>query len=399
MSLIIKAQTPVYGGYVIARDNGIIFTRGTIPGELVEVSIDEKKKDYSVASVINILEPSPFRINPPCPVSGICGGCQLQFISYARQVSMKEEILLDSLQRIGEIEIQLMPALTDRDYHYRHRGQFKVSSNGEPGFYKEGTREVVPIDECPLMVKEINYILKKIRGIYLSGIKEIHLIHGDTTVALVKGKLSSEEAEKTLSDMGVSGLCFENGESIGKDYIRLDLNGLQYTITPWSFFQSHWRLNIKVVNLVLNELSPLDGKNVLDLYAGAGNFSLPVAKYAGEVIAVEENTYAVEDGQRNARINGIKNCMFIKATAEKYRARGYCDIVVLDPPRPGLTSEIVRKVLEISPQKIVYISCNPSTLARDLKKLKEKYEIDSVRMIDFFPNTYHVESVAFLHLR
>jgi len=407
MSKIVKAQAPVYGGYVIARDGGIIFIKGAIPEELVEISITEKKRDYSIGVVSNIIEPSQYRINPPCPVFGICGGCHLQYISYERQVSMKEEILFDSVSRIGKLEAALAPALTDRNYNYRHRGQFKVSSKGEMGFYKEGTREVIPIDECPLMINEINLIIKKLADPSMSplgkgGIKggwEIHASYGDNAVALIKSKTFSEDIERTLLDAGFSGIAFENGESTGKDYIKLDLNGLQYTVTPWSFFQAHWNLNRKVVELITNELQPLENARVLDLYAGAGNFSLPLVSHASQVVAVEGNRFAVEDGQRNVKLNDIKNCKFINSSAEKYRAHEKFDVIILDPPRPGLTGDVMKKVLGLSAKRIVYISCNPATLARDLKKLSEMYNLDSLRMIDFFPNTYHVEALAFLSLR
>lgn len=399
MTMIIKAESAVYGGYVIARDNGVIFIKGAIPGELVDVSIEEKKRDYSIAAVKNVIEPSPDRIEPPCPVFGTCGGCHLQFISYDKQVSMKEEVLLDAVLRIGGIETALSPALTDKNYHYRQRGQFKVSPKGEIGFYKEGTRDVVPVQECPLMIDGINLIVGKLKDIKLTGFREIHISYGDSANALVKSRLSAGEAEDLVMDLGFSGIAFDNGESIGRDYIRLDLNGLQYTITPWSFFQAHWELNRKVVALVVNELQPLEGMRILDLYSGAGNFSLPVAAQAAQIVAVEENPHAIEDGQRNAGLNNIKNCRFIKSSAEKYKINEKFDILILDPPRPGLASDVAKRILDSSPNRIVYVSCNPATLARDLKKFNEKYNLDSLRMIDFFPNTYHVEALAFLSLR
>lgn len=399
MSQIIKAQSPVYGGYIIARDSGVIFIKGAIPDEVVEVSISEKKRDYSIGTVTNVIETSPYRINPPCSVFGTCGGCHFQFISYERQVSMKEEILLDSVSRIGKLEAPLSPALTDRNYNYRYRGQFKISREGKIGFYREGTRDVVPVEECPLMIKEINRIVKELNNRKLSGIKEIHISCGDAANALIKSKLATEDIEKIMSGVGFSGIAFETGESTGRDYIRLDLNGLQYTVTPWSFFQAHWNLNRKVVELIINELQPLENMRVLDLYAGAGNFSLPLAVYASQVVAVEENRHAADDGQRNVKLNNIKNCRFINSSAEKYRIQEKFDIVVLDPPRPGLHPDAARKIIDSSPGKIVYISCNPATLARDLKKFSERYNVDSLRMIDFFPNTYHVEALALMSLK
>ena len=361
MSQIIKAQSPVYGGYVIARDSGVIFIKGAIPDEVVEVSISEKKRDYSIGAVTNVIEPSPYRINPPCSVFGTCGGCHFQFISYERQVSMKEEILLDSVSRIGKMEAQLSPALTDRNYNYRYRGQFKISREGKIGFYREGTRDVVPVEECPLMIKEINRIVRELNNRKLSGIKEIHISCGDAANALIKSKLATEDIEKIMSGVGFSGIAFETGESTGRDYIRLDLNGLQYTVTPWSFFQAHWNLNRKVVELIVNELQPLGNMRTLDLYAGAGNFSLPFAAYASQVVAVEENRHAADDGQRNVKLNNIKNCRFINSSAEKYRIQEKFDIVLLDPPRAGLHSDVAKKSLIRLPGKL-FIS--PAILQR-----------------------------------
>jgi 23S rRNA (uracil1939-C5)-methyltransferase len=405
-SLILKAETPVYGGYVLGREGRVIFIRGAIPGELVDVSVEERKRDYSVSSVKNVIEPSASRREPPCRVFGICGGCQLQFMEYEKQVSVKEEILRDAMKRIGGMEVALEASLTAQEFGYRHRGQFKVSAQGI-GFYREGTREVIPVDHCPVMEPAINGMLRKLAGIDLSGVKEISVVSGDTLAVLVRGAMK-DAAAQSLLESGLSGVAFENGDSLGKDYITLDLNGLKYSVTPWSFFQSHWDLNRIVVDTVVRELSPLEDKRILDLYAGAGNFSLPLAIGAREVVAVEENSAAVEDGRRNAALNGIRNCTFVNLSVEKILAsrkqqqleklfgETRYDCIVLDPPRAGLTSECLRKVVEAGAERIVYISCNPATLARDLKKMMEQYDVESIRMVDFFPNTYHIEALVFL---
>jgi|Deesub1362A_J573_1020465.scaffolds.fasta_scaffold00027_49 23S rRNA (uracil1939-C5)-methyltransferase len=396
---VLKAEAPVYGGFVISRNDGIVFIKGAVPGEVVEVSIDEKKRDYSVASVTDIIEPSSYRVEPLCRYFGACGGCQLQFVSYEKQVSMKTEILTDCLERIGDIKIELLPPVTGRNFNYRRRAQFKVSKDGSIGFYKEGTRDVVAIDECPLMVKEINEMLRKLKHLDLSGIKEVHVTYGDSPLALIIGKDFDETLAEQFAEAGFSGIAFQDGSYRANGYVSLDLNGLVYTVSPWSFFQSNWDLNTQVVNIITEELKDLEGIRILDLYAGAGNFSLPLASIASETVAVEDNPYAIKDGQRNASMNNIRKFKFIKAKAEKAKVKGDFEALILNPPRPGLTNEAMKKVLEISPRKIVYISCNPSTFARDLRKLKDKYNIDSVRMIDFFPNTYHIESLAFLTLK
>jgi len=300
-----------------------------------------------------------------------------------------------------------MPSMVGREFRYRHRAQLKVSPRGAIGFYKEGTREVVNIEECPLLVDEINAFLGKVRGLDLKGVRELHVSSGDTMTLLIKGDVA-EDTLQGFMETGISGIAFENGESVGKDYITLDLNGLRYSVTPWSFFQSHWSLNKEIVAEVTGQLTPMGQTRVLDLYAGAGNFSLPLSHVVQEVVAVEENSAAVEDGKRNLVLNGIKNCTFVHGTVGKNLASKKKDAVtrlfeeapygciIIDPPRTGLTTDCVKKVTDTGSERIVYISCNPATLARDLKRMRGRYNVESVRMVDFFPNTYHIEALTFL---
>lgn len=406
MALVLKSLSPAYGGYSIARDEKekVVLIRGAIPGETVEVEILDSKRDYATARVLTVLEPSEQRVDPACPVFGLCGGCHLQFISYAAQVAMKDEVLLDSLARIGGIETGLGPALTDAQWHYRRRAQFKVSRSGEIGFFKEATRDIVTFEACPLMDEGINTLLAKIKGdITTTGLSEIHVSIGDRPaeqpVLLLLGREYAGSDFGAYLAAGAAGVAYNREMVAGQAGTCFDLNGLQYTVSAGTFFQAHWSLNRKVVELLVSELGPLEGKRVLDLYAGAGNFALPLAGQAADVIAVEEYPQAVEDGIRNIQANGLKHCRMVKSSAEKYKPGKKFDVIILDPPRPGLTSEVVKKILEMPSDRIVYISCNPATLSRDLKKLKEKYDIQSVRQIDFFPNTFHIEAIAFLQLR
>jgi 23S rRNA (uracil1939-C5)-methyltransferase len=178
--------------------------------------------------------------------------------------------------------------------------------------------------------------------------------------------------------------------------VEFDLSGLRYSISPWGFFQSNWALNVGVSLALAEALGDLTGKRVLDMYAGAGNFSLPLAGGAKEVVAVEENRHSIKDGERNAGLNGFKNFKLVEGRAESAKLKGDFDAALLDPPRPGLTKAAMDRVLGMAPQRVAYVSCNPSTLARDLKKLGDRYGVDSVRLIDFFPNTYHIEALAML---
>lgn len=393
---VLKAESAVYGGYVISRSEGVVFIRGAIPGEVVDVSIKEKKRDYSIAEINEIIEPSADRREPPCRYYGSCGGCQLQFASYDRQVLMKGDVLLDCLRRIGGIEAELEPAMTGDDFHYRRRAQFKVSRDGEIGFYTEGTRDVVPIEECPLMVKDINDTLGRLARADLKGIREIHMTSGDCLLALIRGMDLDEGTAKAMAGMGFRGVAFDGRTWRGEGHVTLDLLGLKYTVSPWSFFQSNWELNTRTAALIVERTAPQEGTRVLDLYAGAGNFSLPLAAEGAEVVAIEDNPRAIKDGRRNVSINKLKGFKFVRTSAEDVKIGGNFDLALLDPPRPGLTRAAMKNVLRAAPGRIAYVSCNPATFARDLKKLSDKYVLDEVRLLDFFPNTYHLEAVAFM---
>ncbi len=450
----VKAESPVYGGYVIARNEGVVFIKGALPGETVLARTVEKKKDYSIAVTQEVLEPSPHRVEPFCGHFGVCGGCHLQHISYMEQVSMKNSIIKDSLKRISGIEIEPEGPLTGSDVRYRHRAQFKVGpaqdGTGTIGFFREGTRDVVPISRCPLLVDEINDSLEKIRLMPASGFfaREIHITCGGmiipegTTVpegaiasgadadgtdatgtsrslgvnrplgALLKGREFDPALAREYAQAGIETVFFDSGIDrgsghSGKGYVNFDLLGFKYTVSPLSFFQSNWELNLKAAAVISGIFSSwMDSltdkknkKNLLDIYAGGGNFSIPLSGVAGAITAIEENESSVKDALRNLEMNGIKNMKFIKAPFEKFQSRGSFDAAIVDPPRPGLSREAAKKLLALLPERLLYISCNPATLARDIKKLLEKYRLQSVRLVDFFPHTYHMEVLCLLERR
>jgi len=409
--IIVEVTRPAYGGFFIGRHEGkVVMIKGAVlPGETVEAAVENEKKDYLPASVERILKPSAERISPACGFFGRCGGCHFQHIPYDLQIKIKEQILTDCLKRLAGTGTELSgPVISGEQWNYRLRGQFKVSREGM-GFYREGTRETVDIDGCRLMAPEINTYFRKAKTLLKGpGVKEIHITCGDCVVALLRTRARSvSPADRSglasrFFDAGFSGLVIETADKTvfqyGRSFVTLDTGTLKYTVSPMSFFQSNWRLNQAVVRIIRETLQPLGGRRILDLYAGAGNFSLPLAKDA-EVTAVEENPYAVEDGMRNLQINNIKDCRFVRSSAEDFQPEGRFDIAILDPPRPGLTNRAMSKVLSVMPERIVYISCNPATFARDMKKLSVKYDIESIRIIDLFPQTFHIEALAFLRLK
>ncbi|MDH4028215.1 MAG: TRAM domain-containing protein, partial [Nitrospirota bacterium] len=303
----IRIEQPVYGGLSMGRHEGkVVMIRGAVlPGETVEVTLDREKKDYLTASAIKVLEPSPLRIEPACGYFGSCGGCHLQHAPYDLQVQMKEGLLTDCLKRMAKTDIALSsPIINDSPWNYRSRGQFKVSG-GETGFYRENTRELVSIDECRLMRPEINAYLQKAKPLLKqTGIRELHITHGDRAAALIRtGARSNARADldRTAAmflDAGFSGIFIETGNNktlkYGSPYADLEFEGLRYTVSPASFFQSNWRLNLCVAKTIKEALGPLKDRRVLDLYAGAGNLSLLLAGEA-EITAVEENPDSISD--------------------------------------------------------------------------------------------------------
>ena len=396
---VLKAGDAIYGGYVLSRAEGIVFIRGAIPGEVVEVALEEKKRDYSVVSVVDVMEPSESRIEPACQYFGQCGGCHLQFVSYEKQVEMKQYVLLDCLRRIGGIDMELAPSIYGEPYGYRHRAQFKVSKEGTVGFFREGTVEVVEIESCPLLSDDINDALLKLRQVDLEDVREVHITSGNNnTIALLIGSGHPHEIADRFINQGFTGVALEDGtyRGTGAPYVNLDLNGMRFTVSPWAFMQSNWALNQDMVSTLVDEIGPTEGKRVLDLYAGGGNLSLALSADAEATVAVEMSAASIADGKRNKSANRVTGYKFVKGTAEDARVEGKFDILILDPPRAGVSKRVMLRVLELEAPLIAYVSCNPSTLARDLKKLKEYYDIRSVRMIDLFPQTYHLEVMAIL---
>src|SRR5208283_783448 len=336
----IKAEIPAYGGRSIGRLNGkIVMIKGAIPGETAEVILEDEKKDFSLGTAVSIPLPSPDRCVPECGYFGLCGGCQLQYISYSRQVRLKEEILRDCIKRIAKAETELSPSLVSSSpWNYRLRGQFKIAG-GRVGFYREKSHEVVDIKACPLMSEEVNQYLARARSLLVPMTAgEIHISFGGGAVALLKTShpddMDYNKLARDFMDSGFSGVVVQLPQRkairLGMQYVTLDLETLKYTLSALSFSQSNWSLNQAVVGFLKTMLQPLKGKKVMDLCSGAGNFSLPLAMDANEVVAVEESADAVRDGRRNAEINGIKNCIFINSPIESAVINDDVDMLVVD---------------------------------------------------------------------
>lgn len=405
----LKILTPLYGGMSLARNEGLFFVKSAIPDETVEARVIEKKKDYAIAETINVVEPSYFRQSPPCPVFGKCGGCHYQFINYEKQLSMKQEIICDCLRRIGKFDVlHFDEAISGEPFHYRKRVQFKIDKN-TIGFYRENTHDIVEFDRCLLLDDRLNEVYHKLKQIQIpQEIKDITITAGSNTIAYIGEKDIDEGFLQLLVNENIVNGVVTADKKIGDEYTHFRLGSLTYTVSSWSFLQSNWKMNERITSLLVDNLSADNTtpskltkkkKRLLDIYGGGGNFSLPLTHMFHDVTVIEENHFSISDGLRNALINNIKNAHFYHTTFEDAHIRGKYSTVIIDPPRIGISNKSMRKLMQLAPQRLVYISCNPATLSRDAGKLKGMYKLDSIRLVDMFPQTYHCEILCHFSLQ
>ena len=402
--MTVTTGSPVHGGYVLARPEGmgVLFVRRALPGEVVSVRIVEKKRGYAFAEAVEVLSPSPHRVDPPCEVFGECGGCRLQHADYPYQLEMKVAILREAFRRIGKMDVAPETASPGEPYRYRYRGRFRVDGENV-GFHAERSNRLVAVSRCPLMIDVINGVLPGLRGLgRFAKVSEVQLA-GDGTRAsaffpgVSYGKGMVEHLAVRTAGV-LTGARFED-RSWGEERITLPLDGIHYTVSPRGFFQANWRMNRAMVRRIGSLMGEDAEARLLDLYAGAGNFALPLAAKVREVVAVEGDAGSCVELRGNVRENALGNVRIVHCGVEAFRPEGRFDALVLDPPRAGLSEMSLARVRETDAGKIFYVSCNPATLARDVRSLSDRYDLAVLEMHDFFPNTHHVEALAVLSAR
>lgn len=396
-----------------------------MPGEKVSIEIRKKRKGFAEAELIEVINPSPDRIIPPCKGEEECTGAHWPYISYKAQLRFKEEILLETLRKIGNIEPEnILPIIPSPDKeHYRLRVQFNVrykDSRPMIGFFREGTHRLIEIKNGlllhPLINKSLDALRNIMEGAYrdtaLPPFREIHMNVSPEGEVLILFFIDLEKPpslrpiyELLIKDVreivGIIGYAGRRKyEVLGRNYLIHKLDEFIFHSTEGNFFQVNWGQNKNMIRSLL-DLSGLKGdETVFDLYSGIGNFSLPLSRRAKRVIGIESGYSATEDAKKNAEMNGIKNIEFICDDVRKglkglLEKKEKANLIVLDPPRAGATRKIIDRVIALSPEKILYVSCNPTTLARDLGWLKEGgYSLNRLQPIDMFPHTYHIETIA-----
>lgn len=427
-------------------DGYTVFIHGGIPGDTVDVQIIKAKKQYAIGRVTNIVKESPFRINPECKYADRCGGCQMQYIDYEAQIKIKKDIVTSAIERIGgftDIEVNDVLKM-ENPRAYRNKSQYPVRRENHEvkiGFYRQRSHDVVDINECMVQHELVNDMMQTVRELiteYQTSIyneekhkgflrhivvrishktDDIMLIFVtnkpnetyDVHITEISKKLSEKYPQiksfiqNINSSKGNRVMGYENITILGDDKITDYIKELKFELSPMSFLQVNPLQTEVLYDTALNMLNISKEDTVFDIYCGIGTISLFLAKHAKKVYGVEVVDVAIEDAKRNAVVNKLDNTEFITGKAEDVIPRLYsegttADIVVLDPPRKGCEEAVLNSILDMEPKMICYVSCKPSTLARDLKILSAKYDLLEVQPVDLFPHTTHVETVVKLKL-
>ena len=371
-------------GYVLGK---IIFVSNLLPNEEALVKIILDKKKYMVGEVVQLVKKSNDRIEPKCPYENC--GCALKSLDYLKTLEFKKDKVIDILKRYGEIEGVVKEIVSSRNiYAYRNKITLKVK-DGKIGYFKNGTNDLIEINRCEIASKKSNEIIDILKRNDLSNVREIVIKDFGEVMLIIKGDMNIEELKPLVSSIYINDRLV-----YGKENIIATLGKFKFYVSKDSFFQVNMDVALKLYNKVLEYLD--GGKSVLDLYCGTGTISLFLSKHFDEVTGTEINEEAVKCAFLNKKLNSISNVRFICGDVSKEIHHLKADNIVVDPPRSGLTNEGINDILKISPERFVYVSCDPMTLARDLKLFKEKYKVKEVTLFDMFPWTYHVESVCLL---
>ena len=425
-----------YEGYAL-------FVKDTAIGDRVLVQITKAGKTYGYARPVKLIKASPYRVEPRCPIAARCGGCQLQHIAYERQLEYKENKVRNCLTRIGGFEQFNMEPICgmSNPYYYRNKSQFPVGRDKDGrlviGFYAGRTHSIIDTQHCyigaEVNVKIIAFLRSFIekykiepydesthKGLIRHIITKVGYNSGEIMVCLVINDRilphKQELIEGLLKLKGMKSICLNVntektnvilGEDIipiwGEPYITDQIGSVSYRISPLSFYQVNPVQTEKLYNIAL-EYADLHGDEVVwDLYCGIGTISLYMAAKAKAVYGVEIVPQAIEDAKSNALINGISNAEFFAGAAEDVLPRKYredkihADVIVVDPPRKGCEQSLLDTIISMAPKRVVYVSCDPATLARDLKYLCERgFKLDKLRAVDQFAHSVHVETVVLM---
>jgi len=460
--LNIKIESYAAEGKSIAKleDGKVLFVDNAIPGDIADILIIKDKKSWAQGRMIKLVEPSPQRITPFCQHFGVCGGCKWQMLPYAQQLIYKQQQVSDQLLRIGHLELPEMQTIigSPNDRYYRNKLEFTFSTHRyltfdeiadrdekytpvpALGFHAPGLFDkVVEIHTCYLQHEPTNLLLTALRNYtqahnlpyydykvqygWLRNVVIRVTTTGEVLINLVMHHEDKENREGVLQHIlrnvpGITSLNYTINPKMndtiydlevvcyhGKSYIEEKLEGYRFKISPKSFFQTN-TIQAEALYRVTREFAMLTGVETLyDLYCGTGSIGIFCSEAAKKIIGIEVIEEAIADAYENAALNGLDNCSFFAGDVDKvctdafFEEHGRPDVIITDPPRAGMTVKLIEQLLKIRAPKIVYVSCNPATQARDLQLLNETYRVTRLQPVDMFPHSHHIENVALLELR
>ena len=408
--MLLRPSAPAHGGAVVASEEGrTYFVSYALPGELVEAPPGSRRRGVVFTRAERVVEESPFRVAPPCPYFGACGGCQWQHAAYPQQLAMKRRVVEDIWARAGlRLPRDTPLAGMDEPWHYRIRGEFEgVYGDGgfSFGFHRARSHAVLPISRCPIHDIRINQALEAFRAVIserrLAGVQNLLLtVEPAGNGVLWRLRFKGPPAAPLPADFGRDVAERLPQLVLLDDTMDLSFWNLRFRVASDTFVQTNHRQMLTLYRLALDMLEPARQPAVLDLYAGIGTLSVAAAVEGAAVMAVESNPRAVTLARLNARINSAPRISFLVGAVEQALQRvrlGEYTAAILDPPRAGCEPAAIAQLLRLGPGRIVYISCEPSTHARDIAALvRGGYRVRRAAIVDMFPQTYHVETVALL---
>jgi 23S rRNA (uracil1939-C5)-methyltransferase len=395
-----------HGGAAVARIDGrVVFVEGALPGETVEAEVTHRRKDFWRAQATSVLEPAEARVDPPCPYfKAGCGGCQLQHVDYPEQLIQKRQVLARQLGRAHfDYPLERIQVLGMADpWRYRLRGEFHVLRRGGEvslGFYRKHTYQTLPIDACLIHVEAIERALPAFARAAehpdAAKVSAVQFTWAPGTNDLLWAPYPPGSADPGF---GRRAAGWVPELDLNDDSIGIEDDGRHFRVRPEAFVQVNARQRDVLYQRALEYAAPAAGDRVIDGYAGIGMLSARLAASGAEVICLEESPYAVRLGELNMQLNDCSRVRYLRGRVEDTigRVEQPVDVLVLDPPRAGCLESAVAAMAAAAPARIIYVSCEPSTLARDMERLCAggRYTLSDVTLVDMFPQTYHMETVA-----
>lgn len=389
-----------FGSGIARVDEILVFVNGALPGEEVQIQITEIKKNYARAKIVCVNRQSDNRVKAICPYYDKCGGCQIMHQSYNSQLIFKENKIKELFDRtLNTSDIKFNRIIHGNQFNYRNKVIFH-GINHELGFYREKSNTLFSIKKCLLIDKKIEEVYIVIRDYVLKNEDElidevmIRKTSLDEVMISIKGNVNCNNLIKLLPDY-VKSIYLNNKNIYGNKTISEKINNFSFDILPQAFFQVNYEMMNRLYDIIIGYFKNNNFNSVLDLYCGTGTIGILVSPYVKKVTGVEIVEDAVKSANMNKEINNIDNIEFILGKVEKnITLFSNVDSIIVDPPRSGLDNLTIDTILKIKPVSIVYTSCDPITLIRDIKKLSDNYSVKVVNIVDMFPNTYHVETVC-----